>query len=108
MGRLTGALLSTILVASTTYLTTVHLRTYTTTISHNLTTSRHVLDSLHHPATPVRPLREYLARPSMVETMKDAWNSELEKAVRAVHTWDVRRGRERVEELVGGLLAEKK
>ena len=74
------------------------MRTRTAYNSHKLREARVQLDALRQPAT-IRPNpRPYIARPSLVETIKDQWNHELEELWRWAVGLDSVRIREGVEE----------
>lgn len=76
------------------------MRARTAYNSHKLREARAQLDALRQPATiPPNP-RPYIARPSLVETVKDQWNHELEELWRWAVGLDSVRIREGVEETV--------
>ncbi|KAF8420418.1 hypothetical protein EV426DRAFT_719357 [Tirmania nivea] len=100
MGRLAGFASGIILTLTATHLLTQHLHR---TTAHNSTTLRQttlVANSVLSPRVPITPLGAYTARPSFTETMKDMWNEEVERGVRWVQGWDLRKAREDAEEVI--------
>ncbi|KAH8152982.1 uncharacterized protein LAJ45_03209 [Morchella importuna] len=98
MGRILGFLGGTILTSSIAYLSLEHFRQHRTYISQSLRSSRKLSDSLLAPAQVPRLPEPRIERPSLVETLKDAWNWEVESMVRWVQGWDLIKARERFEE----------
>ena len=79
------------------------LRARTAANSYTLRTSTEQLEALRYPAVQREKRPPYLARPKLVETMKDRWNAELEKAWRWCVSVDGTKARESVEEAWGNL-----
>ncbi|PWW72443.1 hypothetical protein C7212DRAFT_360102 [Tuber magnatum] len=104
MGRIGGFLGGTVLTSSIAYLTLRHLNANARAQSASLRGSRQIADSILLPKQIPRNRDPTLERPSFVETLKDAWNWEIEKIVRGVQSWDTRRAREGVEDTIGDLV----
>ncbi|PUU75048.1 hypothetical protein B9Z19DRAFT_996486, partial [Tuber borchii] len=94
----------TILTGSIAYLTLRHLNKNTRAHSASLRSSRQIADSILLPKHIPKNPDPRLERPSFVETLKDAWNWEIEKIVRRVQRWDLRSAREEVEGTVGNVV----
>ncbi|KAF8455969.1 hypothetical protein BGX38DRAFT_1327702 [Terfezia claveryi] len=104
MGRLAGFASGIIVTLTTTHLLTQHLHRTTAHNSNTLRQTTLIANSILSPRAPVTPLSAYTARPSLAETMKDMWNEEVERGVRWVQGWDLRRAREGAEEVVGAVV----
>jgi len=85
------------------YLATSSLRERTARNSHTLQECRSRLEALQKPAAIPGTPRPYVARPSIVETIKDRWNEELEGIWRWATGLDQVKIRECVEETVGNV-----
>jgi altered-inheritance-of-mitochondria protein 5 len=63
-----------------------------------------VLTNIIEPQPPASPPTTRLDRAGILETVKDRWNGELERAVRNVYGTDWRKVREETEDRVRGLV----
>ncbi|CUS09580.1 unnamed protein product [Tuber aestivum] len=104
MGGMGGFLGGTVLTGSIAYLTLRHLNANTRTHSASLRGSRQIADSILLPKQIPKNRDPTLERPSFVETLKDAWNWEIEKIVRRAQRWDMRSAREGAEGTVGNVV----
>ncbi|KAI5841306.1 hypothetical protein BZA05DRAFT_470770 [Tricharina praecox] len=104
MARLAGLVGGTVLTSFSVYLATSSLRERTARNSHTLRECRSRLEALRKPATIPETPRPYLARPSIVETIKDRWNAELEGVWKWATSLDQVKIREDVEEMVGNIV----
>ncbi|RPA82497.1 hypothetical protein BJ508DRAFT_414115 [Ascobolus immersus RN42] len=102
MGLIHGFVAGTTVTLSALYLThrsitqnTIEQRTILSNLSHTLATI-----PLPPSDIKVRPM-PFVKRVSLVETMKDMWDSELERIVRTVQKVDWRGVREGVEDGIG-------
>jgi altered-inheritance-of-mitochondria protein 5 len=93
-----------VLTSATIYLAVAEIRNRTHYNSHTLRESRERLEALRKPATIPENSKPYIARPSLIETMKDRWNDELEGIWRWAQSLDSVRIREGLEEKTGNIV----
>ncbi|KAI5819406.1 hypothetical protein BZA77DRAFT_290558 [Pyronema omphalodes] len=105
MTRLAGFVGGVVLSGSTIYLCITELRSRTHYNSFVLRESRARLEALQKPATLPENPKPYIARPSLLETMKDRWNAELEGIWRWSQNLDHVKLREGLEEKAGNVVA---
>jgi hypothetical protein len=99
MGQFGGA----VLTSATIYLAITEVRNRTAYNSHILRECRQRLELLREPAKLPTKRTPYFARPSLVETMKDRWNAELEGIYRWAQGVDMVRLREDLEGKAGNI-----
>ncbi|KAK6499207.1 hypothetical protein TWF506_003835 [Arthrobotrys conoides] len=85
MGRLNGLVGGFVLTTSVIYLTVRQHQEQTKLSSQLLRDSNMLLNAILKPPTPPKPRTTYIeTRSSILETMKDNWNSEIEGVVKWV------------------------
>ncbi|KAL7271781.1 hypothetical protein RUND412_005432 [Rhizina undulata] len=104
MSKISGFLGGVVLTTSIYYLTSHEMQKNAKYNSEVLRESRRRAESLLlPPQTPKNP-EPFVGRPSLVETLKDAWNLEIEGMAHWMQGVDMVKARESVEETVGNVI----
>lgn len=103
MARLAGFAGGAVLTFSLSYLAVTSIRQRAARNSATLRECRDTLEALQKPPTIPENVRPYIARPSLVETLKDRWNDEVTGVWRWATGLDAVRIRESVEKGIGNV-----